>query len=868
MRMCLTTSCRASIAVLLSLLTPGMAASAQGGVVSGTVRTEGRPLHFARVDALVADAVLTHSTTDENGRYRLSLPAGEYTLRIRFAGYSEKQIDAVRVPPGGSLTVDAEMVRHAAILNHVVVTAARRQETAHEVPASVAVVDEITIRDRAGLTALDYAMSSPGVDVAVQGLLGRQLVARGFNATLSASLLMLTDYRNASLPAPRANLSYFLALNSDDIERVEIVRGPASALYGPNAADGVVHFITKSPFDSPGTSLSITTGDRSVFEGSGRYAASLGDGFAFKISGTYFRGREWPSSPNPAEIAPRDPITERASGEFRADYRVSPTAMAVLTLGRADALRIVDHTAIGAFQVKNWRTDFAQLRYHDGKLFTQVYWNANPGGGTSTGMQTGAVTLDHTSILVAQVQHGLDLGSRSSVSYGVDIQRTDPQSLGTINGRNERDDRILEVGVYGQAMTRLTPRVRLLAAARLDRHNRLDATVFSPRLGVSYAPREGQMFRASYNRAFSTPGSLQLSGDIVAASLDPLPFSLRAVGVPKEGFRFARDCGGGTCMSSPFAPGPLALDATLLWPAVVQIMQGAGVDLSGIPPPTGSDVSTSLRILDLSVGAFRAYSGPRTDLPRLVPTRTSSFEAGYKSIVGERLLIDAVVYTTHRHDFIGPLTLVTPNVFLSTTSLAAYLSRFMPPAQAGALAAGIGGVDGDPQVPGIPLATIGPTGPLGGSDILLTYQNVGDVRLWGMDLASEYAATDRLTLSAAYSWVNKNFFGATRLDDNDVSTNTPRNKAMLSVRYRQSDRDLSAELRGRHVGGFRMVDGILIGNVESFTVVDAELAFAVPAVPGARLTVSLQNMTNDRHAEFVAHPRLGRFLTTRLQYRF
>lgn len=851
------------------LFMPAARLGAQQGTLSGTVRSGGTPLGFAAVAVFAGDSVRSQTRADESGLYRIALHSGVYTIVFRFPGFAPSRVPGVRIDASTSTTLDADLVPKAFGLDEVMVTAARRSETSRDAIASVAVVTESTIRDRTGLTPLDFAMHTPGVDVAVQGLQGRQLVARGFNATLSSSLLLLTDYRNASLPAPRANLSYFMSPTADDIERVEIVRGPVSALYGPNAADGVVHFLTKSPFDSPGTNLSVTAGGRSVIEGAGRFASVVNNRVAYKISGTYFRGDEWPSPRNPLETIARDPVTERASGEFRADLRLSPTATAILTLGSAKAIRVLDYTSIGAYEVRDWRTDFAQLRFSDGKLFAQAYWNANPGGGTSTSMQTGAVTLDHTSILAAQIRHGVDLGTRSTLDYGVDLQRTDPQSLGTIDGRFEQDDISLEVGAYAQASTHLTPKLLLQAAARVDDHNRLNGPVFSPRLGLAYTPAEGHTVRLSYNRAFSTPSPLQLFADILAARLDPLPYGLRAVGVPKDGFQFARDCAGGLCVSSPFAPGQrLPADATLLWPAVVQIMRGAGVDLSGIPAPKTSDVGTALRVLDLSAGVYRAFTGQVRNLPALTPTITNSLEAGYKGLLGEHLLVDAAVYATRRQNFIAPIAVVTPNVFLATSSLAAYLARYMPAAQASALAAGIGGVDGDPKATGIPLATVGPTGLLAGSDILLSYQNIGDVRLWGTDLSAEFAASDHVTITGGYSWVNKNFFAATATGGADLSTNAPKNKAIASVRYHQPANDLTAEVRARYVGEFRMVDGILIGDVPSFTVADVDAGIAVPGVAGARFTLSVQNIADARHTEFFGHPILGRLVLTRLQYRF
>lgn len=749
------------------------------------------------------------------------------------------------------------------------VTAARRSEKALDVAGTVSVVDEQAVRERVATSPLDYVESTPGVDMAVQGLEGRQVVAHGFSGTFGPSLLLLSDYRNAALPSTRASLSYFLTPNGDDIDRVEVVRGPASALYGSNAADGVVHFITKSPFDSPGMNISATAGGRSLFIGTGRYAAIVNDKFAWKLSGTYFRGTEWLAPPQPSETIARDPTTERVNGELRADYRITPNATAVFTAGSTIALRNVDYTPIGAYQLDHSRADFAQLRFSDGPLFAQVYMNrASSPDGTTTNLQTGQSALDHSNVLVAQVQHGLNFRTTGSVIYGVDVQRTDPQTEGTVNGRNESHDKSVETGAYAQLSAPVATRLQLIAAARVDKHSQLDNAVFSPRIGFVFTPTEGQRFRVSYNRAFSAPTPGNFSLDVVAAKLDPLPYSIRAVGVPRTGFQFKRDCGG-LCMTSPFAPGQsLPLDATLLWPAVVQFLKAGGVDLSGLPAPKASDVSTALRSLDLRSGSFRAFQGTVTDIAPLVPTVTNSLEAGYKGLVGKRLVFDAVAYMTRRQNFIAPLAIVTPNVFLSTSSLAAYLGRFLPAAQAGALAAAIGGVDGNAAAAGIPLATVGPSGPIGGSDILLSYHNVGDVKLWGADVSGNFTATDNVTLSGAYSYVSKNFFEGALSGSGDLATNSPRNKALASARYREPERDASLELRGRYVEGFRMVDGVWNGRVKTFTVADIEAGAGIPNIPDARFTVTVQNALNNRHSEFVSAPILGRLVMARLQYKF
>ena len=252
--------CCLLFAVLVSLF-GAEAARAQTGTVTGTVRSSGKSIPRVRVDAVVTGAIRGETSTDDRGIYKLDLPPGEYTIVFRLPGYAPQRTDSVALSASGTKTVDAELTLQPVALNTVIVSAARRSEKLLDVASSVSVVDEIAIHERIATSPLDYVLSTPGVDVAVQGLEGRQVVGRGFNGTFGPSLLMLSDYRNAALPSIRASLSYFLTPNADDLERVEVVRGPASALYGSNAADGVVHFITKSPFDSPGTSMSVTGGE-------------------------------------------------------------------------------------------------------------------------------------------------------------------------------------------------------------------------------------------------------------------------------------------------------------------------------------------------------------------------------------------------------------------------------------------------------------------------------------------------------------------------------------------------------------------------------------------------------------------------------
>ncbi|KPJ82971.1 MAG: hypothetical protein AMS19_06020 [Gemmatimonas sp. SG8_23] len=842
-----------------------MGLSAQEGTVRGRITSEGRSVPDAQVAVLRPDgSTVRRTVSGAEGIYKVTLPAGNYDLVVTAFGYAEARASGVSLVSGGTATRDFDLAIEPFSIRGPSVSAGRRPQKALETAASISVLDVVDVETRHALSALDHVEGVPGIDVATQGIQARQVTTRGFNSIFGQRLTLLTDYRQASAPSLRVNLSQTIVPVDDDIERVEILRGPASALYGPAAADGVVHIITKSPFESQGTSVDLIAGGQSLFQGMFRHATTLSDQLALRVSGQYFRGEEWPVTPLESELVARDPVQERASGELRLDGRFGGTE-AILNLGLFHGFRYVEQSTIGASQVEDWRVGHAQLRVANGRFFAQGYVNWNEAGDTYT-LQTLSPIVDDSRLYAGQLQHGLELGGMASITYGLDFQRTDTRTGGTISGRNEDDDTIDEVGGYLQAEVPLADRLRLVGALRLDDHSRLPDPVWSPQIGLVATPDEGHSIRLTYNRAFTPPVPTDLTLDILAGSFDPLPFDLRARGVPLDGFAWSESCGG-YCMQSPFAPAaPLPLDVTPFWPVVVEIMAAGGVDLSMIPAPGSDDVGTTLRSLNLGTGGFDLHDGAFETIDPLKPTLSNTWEIGYKGIIGDRVGIGADVYYTRRQDFRGELGVVTPNAFMDTADLAAYLAGFMPVEQAAALAAVIGGVNGNPDLTGIPLGTVVPDDPLSGSDVMLTYRNFGEIDLWGTDLSLEVVLNDRLTWTGTYSHISENFFSAEEIGE-VLTLNAPRHKGFTSLMYRDRSGGLWGSIRARFVGGFRQIQGVWQGEVDSFYTIDAEVGAPIPGATGLSLSVAGRNLTNYEHQEFVGAPTIGRLLLVKAQYR-
>ena len=126
--------------------------------------------------------------------------------------------------------------------------------------------------------------------------------------------------------------------------------------------------------------------------------------------------------------------------------------------------------------------------------------------------------MDRSQLLVGQIQHGATVwGGRQNFTYGADALFTNPRTDGTINGWYEEDDQTQEYGAYLQSETAISPMLDLVLAGRVDLHSALPDPIFSPRAALVFKPREGQALRVAYNRAFSTPSSLNQFLDLGSA---------------------------------------------------------------------------------------------------------------------------------------------------------------------------------------------------------------------------------------------------------------------------------------------------------------------------------------------------------------
>jgi outer membrane receptor for ferrienterochelin and colicins len=241
----------------LGLMAVAGAADAQSGTITGKVTQSegGAPIAAAQISVNSGMTRVSASQSGEDGSYRIAnVPAGTYTVVVTRIGFAAKRTDGVQVNAGATTTLNVGLAELAAQLNQVVTTATRGAEPEKilDSPNSISVVSADRIAERPSVSITDHIKTQPGLSISNGGIVQANIVSRGFNNAFSTSMLMLQDYRFAGVPSLRVNVPFLFTGTGDDIDRIEVLQGPASALYGPNSGAGVMHVITKSPFTLAG----------------------------------------------------------------------------------------------------------------------------------------------------------------------------------------------------------------------------------------------------------------------------------------------------------------------------------------------------------------------------------------------------------------------------------------------------------------------------------------------------------------------------------------------------------------------------------------------------------------------------------------
>jgi iron complex outermembrane receptor protein len=385
-----------------------------------------------------------------------------------------------------------------------VTTVQKKPEPLQDTPAAISVItsDEIEASGATSVPALLRRV--PGVHVARLDASQWAIGIRGFANSVARSQLALMDGRSLYTPLFAGTYWDVQNLFLEDVDRIEVVRGPGGTLWGANAVNGVINIITKSSHDTPGGVIVIGGGDQERVFGRGRFGGRLGNDATFRVYGSYFdRAGEQPD-------ADRYDAWHMSQGGFRTDW--TPRFSDLVTLqGDVYSGRAGRRTTFATFtppyvQTIEQDADLTggNLRARWGRVFSerrelslQVYYDR-------TSRKEPNFTEDRDTVDV-DTQYRSTFAGRQDFVAGLGYRLSDGRtsSVPTIAFvPADRTDHLVSGFVEGTV--HLVPSLRLIVGTKVERNDYSDFE-FQPSARLAFAAGPKHAFWASVTRAVRTP---------------------------------------------------------------------------------------------------------------------------------------------------------------------------------------------------------------------------------------------------------------------------------------------------------------------------------------------------------------------------
>ena len=499
----------------------------QNGTIKGTITVDNDPLEAVTVQ-LESKSLKKWTTTDRNGHYSISLPAGEYRLKIRSLGYIPYN-DKVVITQEETLTQDVALKEDVLGIDEVVVTATKTKENRKDAPVLVSVTTNRELANVKAHTLMEGLVFQPGLrtEVNCQNCGTSQVRINGLEGAYSQILI---DSRPifGSL-----NGVYGLdQIPANMIERIEVIRGGGSALFGSNAIAGTINVITKNP-----TKNEAQAGIVGNLIG-GKSADVVSSFNGSLVSENYMRGISFHAMQRSRQSYDDngDDFTEitrlrnlNAGAKLFNDFTDRHKLTAELNVSNenrrgGNKLDEPEHLADLAESIRtqmlggNASFDYFSPAYnHKFTAYTSAertradnYYGSFDGTDIVASSGNYGVTKENIWLLGGQHTAYVPTGNgnlqwTSGAEYQYDKiaeKRQNPNVLAVNQKANT-------FGLFTQADWRISPKIKVLGGVRFDNVNsdiiKKSVTALNPRASVLYNIDENFIARGSYSRGFRAP---------------------------------------------------------------------------------------------------------------------------------------------------------------------------------------------------------------------------------------------------------------------------------------------------------------------------------------------------------------------------
>ncbi len=406
----------------------------------------------------------------------------------------------------------------------VVVTASKVEQQIVNAPATVSVVSSDTIQSSPINNYAELLREVPGMNITQTSARDYNITMRGATSTLATSQLALLDGRSLYLDFFGFIAWDLVPVNAFELRQVEVIRGPASAVWGANAMSGVINFISKTPRELNSNNLTISAGTFNRQPSNGQdldtgglysmnvtHARAVNDRWAYKLSAGYYTSDAFarpvgliPNQTGTSYPAFSNQGTSQPKLLGRLDYDDPDGRYKVVFEGGYSATDGIIHTGIGPFDMTGVGLTYGTMRYTRGAFRFNVFTNILDGdanGLLAVGLDGRPIPFKfNTKTYDVELGHVKTIGTRQVITYGGNLRRNNfDLSIAPLG--NSRT----EVGGYVQDEIFINDHFRWNIGVRVDKFANIDNVVASPRTALIYKPLPDHAVRLSYNRAFRAP---------------------------------------------------------------------------------------------------------------------------------------------------------------------------------------------------------------------------------------------------------------------------------------------------------------------------------------------------------------------------
>lgn len=494
----------------ICILLPLFVYANNSGSLSGTIRSSSDVLAGANIIVMNSNQ---GTSSDVNGNYFIdNLTPGRYSLSVAFIGYKTQIVPDVEIKKDGITRLDVELRQELMQLDQIVVTGTLFEHHLKDTPVITEVLSNEEIAEIGSQNLVDVMKEQTGLDISYG--VGRTQSAQLHGLSDNHVLVLIDGERITGKVDGALDLGQ---IPVEQIERIEMVKGPVSSVYGSDALGGVINIITKEPTDARAVNASITAGSNGRQDYTFSAARTFGDvnreepHYSFSGSGSWnkYFGIDYDETDNFMELPEYDRKNFSLIGKgqfnnkFKADIRANYYRDRMEWMSGNPANIFLDVTENDKLSI----TGTGQYTFQPGtSLKLVVNQSANKHTLNETSGSGALIVHNVTDEVLSdyRLQYSTTPYSSSVFSMGYEYLAESVNSDRIIGQQKEYRSNI----IFAESEWLIAPITLTLGGRYSD--NSVYGSFFSPKFSAMYKPLADLKFRFSYGKGFREPSIKEL----------------------------------------------------------------------------------------------------------------------------------------------------------------------------------------------------------------------------------------------------------------------------------------------------------------------------------------------------------------------